>query len=252
MKSLMTIVTIVMVLTLSVVMVAPAYAVFSYDGSGDLEAAGFAFSTNIPGDTGPSDPLAWDFDTESGSPQPGILYQDSTPFSGGGVSASDYTLDETTAAAELVNANGWMVEFRTQSLQNTGDRFGNFLAVGDEVGGIGILLNPDNYEFYDATFAGYPGNIDLHVTGLSSDYHTTLLTVAPGGTSVDVSIDGVPQGSVPFGGSNPPRLLFGDGSSGSAGESNWDFININVPEPTTLLLLGTGLAGLVTLRRRTH
>ena len=76
----------------------------------------------------------------------------------------------------------------------------------------------------------------------------------PGGTNIDIHIDGTSVGSIVANtqGVGAAALTFGDGSSGSAGESNWDYLVVNtqIPEPSSIVLLGLGFVGLLRAKRR--
>ena len=147
-----------------------------------------------------------------------------------GMTRETYYMSLDNAAAELVRANGWYVEFRVNTLDNTGDRFGNNFAVEDDVGGIGILLNPTSLEIYKTDFLTYPGAPELGgPQPISPGFHAVRLTMAPGGTHFEVQIDGNLLGSVAgdVPGLGRPKLVFGDGSSKSEGRAVWDYVDVN-------------------------
>ncbi len=209
---------------------------FFWDGSGDPATHGF---TLAPASTTP-----FQFDTESGLPQPGVAYQNTT---------ADNTLSGIyEATVNLRNADGWMVEARVQVLQNTGDHFGVYFGAEDEVGGVAALLRPDQIEWFNGGFETYTGTGlnegALITTAINEGYHTLTITLAPNETAAHVWVDGVDQGAIDL---TPAayyaRAVFGDYSSGSGGEANWDYVNVNIPtpEPSTLVLLATGLLGLL-------
>ncbi len=217
---------------------------FFWDGSGDPTAHGFAIA--------PASPTPFQFDTENGSPQPGVAYQNTT--------ADNALMGYYEAAVGLSNAEGWTVEARVQVLQNTGDHFGLFFSAEDEVGGVGALLFPDKIEWFNGGFDTFSatGLNDgaLLTTAIDEGYHTLAITLAPNETAAHVWVDGIDQGTIDLTpGTYYARAVFGDGSSNSGGEANWDYVNVNdtAPEPSTLVMAGIGLAcalGYVWRKRR--
>ena len=126
---------------------------------------------------------------------------------------------------------GWFIEFRVHTLDNTGDRFGHFLAVEDELGSLGVLLNRDSLEFYRGDFINYHSGIP-EMDGphaITPGFHTIRIEMLPGGTHFDISLDGSPLGSIAGDASNKgiTRLSFGDGSSNSAARGVWDYLLVN-------------------------
>ncbi len=219
----------------------PASADVIWDGNGSLVDKGYE-EWGMP--------FSWD--TESGVAHAGTAYQNFTTHIGG-----NYSLAAAAAAAALNNANGWKVEWGVQVLQNTliytpGDFFGVFFLVEEQVGGVCALLRTDRVNWYSAgmeTWSPMPPNLGAVITtmvDMTSGYHKLGITVAPNATVAHVWVDDVDQGSVTLtiGGFGRPAVAFGDGSNGSHGEANWDYVNV-IPEPSAMSLLATGLLGLL-------
>lgn len=230
---------------LSVALVVPlvlsraALGAVLFDGSGDPEDSGFEAINEAP--------AGWFFDTESGSPSPGVLYQDTTDVLPGDPATSGYRLPAATAATELVRADGWFVEYRVEVLANTGSLFGLVFAVEDDMGGLGALLLPDRLDFYERDFSTYPTAAVSHSIG--PGFHTVGYEVAPGASDASIYVDGALVGVLDATkiGLGVPDLNFGDGSGGDVGIANWDYISVNsgsvIPEPATVALLVIGLLG---------
>ena len=185
-----------------------------WDGSGDPVAAGFQLN---PAATG--EPFI--FDWCDGQPWTGIAYQNSSAAGSG-----YYSLP--TAASELVRAGGWTVETRVQVKGNTGDKFGLIFGVGDDLGGVGMLLHADVIQVYDTTWASVQATIPI-----DSDYHDIRIQVAPGGASSDIFVDDMVTPAATITLPNDPGAKFyaGDASSGSAGVAYWDHIVVNAAAP---------------------
>ena len=167
--------------------------------------------------------------TDEVGPQPGVTLLDTLDLGIGGGSGTGSSY--VSASVDLARSDGWFVEFRVKTLENNGDRFGNYLNVEDDMGGVAVLLNPTNLEFYKGNFASYPSSPELGgVQPITADFHTIRFEMAPNGTSADVLIDGVLAGSILANTTNVgggPLLQFGDGSSGSNAMSIWDYVVVN-------------------------
>lgn len=221
----------------------PASATLMWDGSGDPASAGLelAHGTGITGSAG------WYPDHESsaseGGSHVGTMWMNTDAYSGTGT-WTRYQLPSATANTELVNASGWTVEMRVQTVANTGDGWGAAIDVEDNVGGVGVLLYPDKIDCYKGDWSS-----STSISGLSTGYHTLRIAVAPAGTSANFYIDGAitPNATVNLVADAGRRLVFGDISGGGSGRVNFDYVNVNapVPEPSAIIMLAIGLLGLV-------
>jgi|UPI000586D0F9 hypothetical protein len=50
-------------------------------------------------------------------------------------------------------------------------------------------------------------------------------------------------------GSGTPGLIFGNGGGNSYQRTQWDYFTYSIPEPSSIFLMGTGLIGIVSLKR---
>ncbi len=243
--------TISLAVMLATFVAAPASANVMWDGSGSLIDKGYVLHGNA----------LFSWDTESGVPHVGTAYQNTTI----GEASGGYSLDGTTAAAELDNDVGWKVEWDVQVLQNYSvspyGSFGVCIVAEDQVGGVGATLRTDRVNWYGAGFESFNitgpnyGAVITTMVDMTSGYHKLAVTVAANATVGHVWIDDVDQGSVTLTANlGEPDLLFGDGGTGEYGEANWDYVNV-IPEPSTLVLLGIGAISLLAYiwrwRRRT-
>lgn len=201
-----------------------------WDGSGSPTAVGFDL---LPSGTG----VPFTYDWCNDQPCTGIAYQNTTDLEMG-----RYSL--TSAAGELVRANGWFVETRVQIKNNTGDLFGVYFTAGDDFGGLGLLLRPTEIQVYGSDWGGYTTpQVSIPITG---DFHDIRLEVAAGATTGLVYIDDMVNAaaSITLPNDAGAKLVFGDGSSSSAGVVYWDHLVVNAaaPAPTTPPLpIGSGL-----------
>lgn len=198
-----------------------AAASFVWDGSGDPTAAGF---TLMPSGTGV--PFTFDWCNEQACT--GIAYQNTSALEMG-----RYSLD--SAASEFVRADGWFVETRVQVKQNTSDAFGVYLLAGDDLGGLGLLLRSSNIQVYGSDWGTHPNPLSIIYT--NANYHDIRIEVAAGGTTGLVYVDDMVNAAAAITLPNDAgaKLVFGDGSSGSAGSAYWDHLVVNAaaPAPTT-------------------
>lgn len=230
-------VTISVVLAAALVLAAPALAEIAWDGTGSLEDKGYVLSGGTA--NGERIPFAWD------TPTSGTAVEDTTAAAN---RSGYYKLSGSGLGSELTNSAGWAVEWRVETLQNTGDHFGVYLAAADNVGGIGVLMLPDKVEWFDGAFDAYTGGTNdgaLITSAITAGYHTMGITVAANATVAHLWVDSVDQGTIALNGGTS-AVAVGDCSSGSAGQANWDYLNINkVPEPSAIALLVSGLLGLL-------
>ncbi len=204
-----------------------------WDGSGDPANYGFTYKSNIPGEPDGVQPDPFTFDWCNGQACTGIAYQNTSTYSGAGVSGAYYSLP--TAATELVRASGWSMETRVQVKGNTGDLFGLYMGIADDMGGFGLLLRSTDIQVYGSDFGPYPS--PLYSIPINGDFHDIRIQVAAGGTSGDVFVDDMttPAATITLPNDPGARFNFGDGSSSSAGVAYWDHVVVNAaaPAPTT-------------------
>ena len=157
--------------------------------------------------------------------------------------------DLPTVTSELVRATGWFVEIRLETLSNSGSvGQGGTMKAGDDVGGNFWIFRPDRIDFANDNF------VTLLSVPITSGFHTVRGEMAASGTVVDIFVDGALEGSIATDPNDANGVLWGDFSSSTAAEINYDYLVVNqeIPEPATLWLLGLGgsLLGVFGRRRR--
>ncbi len=151
-----------------------------WDGTGDPAASGFVLETNIPGEPDSTWPDPFMFDYCKGLSCPGIMLQNTNHWDPSSASNADYKLADSHVAAEMIRANGWSVETRVQVLSNTvsGNWFGLVMLLGDDVGGMGLLLRPNEIRAYESSWSGYPWSPNALIP-IDTDFHDIRVQVAP-------------------------------------------------------------------------
>lgn len=213
---------VVVAMTLSL----PAGATFIFEGDGDPVTAGWEFNENITpvgGDNGGW----WFFDSPAGNIR--LI----TTQSGQNAGGSWYQPPQAVEDAELVRANGWRFDFSAQPQQYIGSA-GSSINIADDMGLLDIQLQTSQFVF---TGNGTP----VTATVNTSQQWPVELVLAPGGTAVDITVNGVSQGSASI--ASSPRtatLIIGDLASGGRGETMFDYWRLNIPEPSSVALLVMG------------
>jgi hypothetical protein len=242
-----TLLTCCVVLATVFALVMPASASFIWDGAGDPALNGFSNLMGIA-------PTGFRYDQENGAAHVGTLYQDTREYTSSG---SRFGLAAGTASSELVNANGWSMELRQQTISSSGGHFGASFVAADNVGGVGVLLCANRIEFFSAGWDTYTGAgaidgavvakyFDLLEGESFGDYHAIGIKVAPGASVAHAFVDGIDVGTTIPLTAPGPNMWFGDGSGGDSAVVNWDSVRLNaVPEPSVMALCVPGVIGLL-------
>lgn len=250
-------------LALTVGLARPASARFFWDGTAtdvaDAQSQGLLHSSGgVLGEGGESnDPFF--FNSVLGGTlgaDPGfVLYDDNVNVND---NAGNIGLPDATAATELVNADGWLVEVRNKVFQANGEMgspsSGLIVYVRDDTSQVSLLLRPDGLEVADGlgifTLQPQDGQQRLYSEG---EFHTIGLQKLPAPSSKYVTyVDGVagPQFDViqdPAQGCPQnclgPTALWGDimiGRNGTIAELDYFHVNPDATEESTWALESLG------------
>ena len=169
--------------------------------------------------------------------------------SGSGVSSWDISPGLTAAA-------GWFVEFGFRLNSNDGldDGFAAAVIIDTNQGRqhIAIGKNTNNLSIEVNTY--------VDPTDLVGGLHTVRVDCTGACKTTDIPeyfLDGAPigVGSIPaLSGPTGDRVTFGLHSNSGTADIDWDYVTINqeIPEPSSVMLLALGVAGLGLLRLRRH
>jgi hypothetical protein len=159
--------------------------------------------------------------------------------------------------------NGWEYFARFRPEQGGGFSGWGWSAANDVWGAggrdrFGISVGLDSTDPTAVSIATQDGYSTVLAADSAEEFHTVRAVGIPGGSTYNLFIDGTDVGAIQDllqGTSNSAsddRVLWQSGSSGGTGRVvNWNHVSLTfVPEPSTLLLCGLGLIGVIGARRR--
>lgn len=147
-------------------------------------------------------------------------------------------------------ASGWIYTVRDRVVNAPGYTIA--FAAQDNTDYFSIWQRADGLYYFNNSSVFTP----LYSMNTTDSYHTYQIVDNPlVGDRVGVYVDGVWRVNI-FRSDVPsvglPNVWFGAGKSGGEGTANWEYVSFatGVPLPSAWILLGSGLLGLVGLRRK--
>jgi hypothetical protein len=166
-----------------------------------------------------------------------------------------YVVNPTTAQAAEGNTNGWTMNITVAPLG------GSTSNPTQEVGYYNGNSTNNRWIFQIAVGSGYSSYVMLNSTLIATlpgdaGYHTWTEVYDPTTQLVAISMDGGPTLASIAGQThaNAPFFYFGC-AEGSSGEAQWNQVSLatnSIPEPSAVILLGTGVLGLLAYAWRKH